>query len=169
MTDAGLVCNTLRDAIQLPNSCGYLSAGWASELHQMGVDFDSITKGMAEMINHPNFILRANNVLGDRISEVGGSPFVDLGETADWMTGDEILTLADHLNPNDENMRWLSGPGPMNYWRTHFARTLITPAEQGQVHIFIVNTAEVTTVTSALAGEHWFVVAWFVNPQDAAE
>ena len=93
----------------------------------------------------------------------------ELGSTAEQLLGDEILGLAARINPDgpDVNPAWLSGPGPINYWRTHFARTLVDPRDQGRVHIMVVNAdeAQVSTANAgAIGGSHWFVAAWFVEP-----
>ena len=59
----------------------------------------------------------------------------------------------------------------MNYWRVHFARTLTDPRDHGRVHIMVVNTEDATTKTasssSPMGGSHWFVAAWFVNPENS--
>ena len=34
---------------------------------------------------------------------------------------------------------WLSDPGPLNFWQTHFARTIANSRYHGRVHIMIVN------------------------------
>ena len=47
----------------------------------------------------------------------------DLGAQAMWLSGDDVQRLATVHNPNGPGTSpaWLSGPGPLNYWRLHFA------------------------------------------------
>ena len=62
---------------------------------------------------------------------------------------------------------WLSGPGPLNYFYTFFAQTLTEPQHRGRVRTIVVNTEEDRGVfTGVLGGRHWFVAAWYVDPDD---
>ena len=85
-----------------------------------------------------------------------------------WLTGDEIIELITADNPDSLGVRptWLSGPGPLNYFYTFFAQTLASSAHHGRVHIMVVNTAKDTGVAPpTMGGVHWFVVAWYIEPQ----
>ena len=44
----------------------------------------------------------------------------------------------------------------------------VDPAYHGKVHIMVVNTANAYSLTDAEVGEHWFVIAWLVEPKDDA-
>ena len=81
--------------------------------------------------------------------------------------------MASQNNPDGVGTApaWLSGPGPMNFWRIHFARTLTDVRDQGRVHIMVVNTVDATAdlahaTLASTPGEHCFLVAWFVTPAD---
>ena len=63
----------------------------------------------------------------------------------------------EHTSP-----AWLSGPCPINFFYTHFDRTLKNPRDHGKVHISVVNTQAVYELTDEPTGKHWFVVAWCV-------
>ena len=104
------------------------------------------------------FIAHAN-------TQLGGSHAAS-GAVADWLTGDEILHLVSLNNPDnvETGASWLSGPAPMNFWRTHFERTLVTEHEHGRVHMMVVNTMNAYTLTAEASGAHWFVAAWFIEP-----
>ena len=175
MLSAGLYGRTIFTNTQRPNICGYLSAGWACEMRNLAPDFDSFDGETAETINSPEFVQRANLVLGKE----------SLGSTGDLLTGDEILRLAAEFNPDvpieprigadgqpiDRSTKWLSGPAPYNHWMIHFDRTLMNAAEKGVVHIMVVNSESVYSVAQAAAngpmgGVHWFLVAWFIDPDD---
>ena len=76
-----------------------------------------------------------------------------------WLSGDDIVRLANVHNPDGPNSHpmWLKGPAPMSYFHTFFSQTVANPAMHGVVHIMVVNTGTTT-------GEHWFCVAWRINP-----
>ena len=63
------------------------------------------------------------------------------------------------------------GPAPMNFWRATIDRHLKDPREWGKVHIMVVNTSSTYTLTeesaSNMSGVHWFVVAWWLNVEEA--
>ena len=115
----------------------------------------------AAQVNTAAFIAHANQ-------QIGGY-HAALGEQAAWLTGDEILNIAHANNPDAPQTApaWLSGPGPMNFWQTHFARTLIDDNEHGRVHMMVVNTVNAYTLSAQASGAHWFIVAWFIDPSPA--
>ena len=56
--------------------------------------------------------------------------------------------------------------GPLNYWKTHFARTLAEAQYHGRVRIMVVNTESQHSLSDFDSGTHWFVVAWYVEPEN---
>ena len=87
-------------------------------------------------------------------------------DTAEVLTGDQILGLAAAVNPEGAGTSpaWLSGPGPLNYFRTMLSRTVVNSATQDKkLHIMVVNNVNAYSLTETFTGEHWFVVAWWLN------
>ena len=81
------------------------------------------------------------------------------------------LVPRHHLNPDepDSDPSWLNEPGPFNFWRSHFVKTLTTPRDHGETHIWVVNTESQTSLqTATTGGAHWFLVAWFIEPETDA-
>lgn len=152
---AGLTVTTHFSTDQLPNACGYLAAAWACHLRSLGAAFAGMTAADAGAYNNAVHIMRQNALLGKFAH----------GDQAVWLTGEEIISLATEDNPDGPGTSpgWLSGPGPMNFWRTYFGRTLVNPAEQGRIHIMVVNSENAYTITEGASGVHWFLVAWRVN------
>lgn len=93
-----------------------------------------------------------------------------LGANARFITDDEVQRLVTANNPDGEGRdpAWLSGPGPINYWRTHFARTIADPKHHGVVRMMVVNTHEQCSLHDALSCEHWILIAWFIEPAAAS-
>ena len=140
---------------QLPDSCGYNSAAWACLLRSLGFEFHSLTMdAAAAAVDDPEFIRAQNALLG----------LESWGTRAKQLTGDESVNLISQHNPDGitTGASWLSGPAPVNFWRTHFERTLANVAEHGTVHIMVVNTESAIHLTDELRGTHWFVAAWRV-------
>ena len=112
----------------------------------------------ASAINTPAIIAAQNVRLGHPT----------FGSTAYWLSGEDIILLATAGNPDPPSPHhepaWLSGPGPINFWHTHFARTLTDVRDQGRVHIMVVNTEAAYSLTATDVGLHWFVAAWYVEP-----
>ena len=109
---------------QLPDSCGYNSAAWACLLRSLGFEFHSLTMdAAAAAVDDPEFIRAQNALLG----------LESWGTRAKQLTGDESVNLISQHNPDGitTGASWLSGPAPVNFWRTHFERTLANVAEHG--------------------------------------
>ena len=68
---------------------------------------------------------------------------------------------------DETNTAWADLPVPVDLWRTQFYRTIQNPAAQGRVNITVVNTQEQYRLTDEIAGTHWFVVAWRIEPAAA--
>ena len=85
---------------------------------------------------------------------------------ARFITDDEVQKLVTAHNPDGAGTdpAWLSGPGPINFWRTHFARTIADSKHHGVVHMMVVNTEEQYALHNAASGEHWILLAWFIEP-----
>lgn len=152
MREAGLVGPAIFGKDQLPDACGYLCAGWAVLLRTLGPAFDTLDASTARSLNTEAFLVAQNNVLS-KASTV-------------WLTDDDILSLVTTSNPDAPNSdpHWLAGPGPFNFWRAFFLRTLTDIRDQGRVHIMVVNSVSQTALDSNnLGGEHWFIVAWIVE------
>ena len=83
-----------------------------------------------------------------------------------WLLGDQILELASAHNPDGagQDPSWLNGPGPFNMWRVHFLNTVSTATQHGRVQIWVVNSESQHSLTAPISGQHWFLVAWFVEP-----
>ena len=73
------------------------------------------------------------------------------------------LPSADNPDGEDTSPAWLSGPGPINFWHTHFQRTLHDANEAGRTHIMVVNTQTAYGLDKTVSGMHWFLVAWKVD------
>ena len=166
MEMAGLTCNRLFATTQLPDACGYLGASWACRARILGNDFDQMTMDDAEIYNDPDQIWRQNEILELYASQTN----------AEWLTGDQILRLVSLENPDHDHpdempeaeqlgANWFHSPSPLNFWRTLFARTIAKP--DGNIHIMVVNTENAYTLTE-VTGNHWFLVAWVVEPEPAA-
>jgi hypothetical protein len=141
-------------------NCGHNSAGWAMLLRALGAEFTELDSNDAAAINTMEFAGEQNIVLGKPV------------DATDWLSGDDIVTLVTHSNPDSPGTEagWLRGPGPLNFWYTFFAQTVATPNLRSQVHIMVVNTEVdrgVPSPSGALGGAHWFVVAWLVEPPSA--
>ena len=112
MRDAGLHVTTRFAFSQLPNLCGYLSAGWAVMLRALGLDFAELDMATAAAINTPPFAHQQNTKL-------------DIDDPrAIWLSDDQILKLAHIDNPDQPNTppTWLHGPAPINYsFAPHFS------------------------------------------------
>ena len=123
-------------------------------LRALGLQFTDLDMQTAAAINTVPFIAQQNVKLGI------GNP------RAEWLTDDQILKLASVDNPDADETApgWLSGPAPINYFRTAFLNSLIRRADHGRVHIMIVNTEAQYTLQDAASGLHWFVAAWFIEP-----
>ena len=147
--------------------CGYVAAGVACAMRQMGQAFACPMAGMGyDLVSNFNstaWITQSNVLLN--ITPNGND------ETAAWLTGDQVQELVASVNPDGEGMSpaWLSGPGPMNYWRTMLSRTVADLNEANKVHIMVVNSENAYTLQETVSGVHWFVVAWFVAPPPAPE
>ena len=154
MRDAGLHEKTHFAFSQLPNACGYLAAAWAVMLRALALDFTDLDMATASAVNTVQFIRDQNVKLG-----------ID-DPRAVWLTDDQILRLATMDNPDagQASPAWLSGPAPINYFRTTFLNSLMRPADHGRVHIMVVNTEPQYTLQNAAAGIHWFIAAWFIEP-----
>ena len=155
MRDAGLHSKTLFDFSQLPNACGYLAAGWAVMLRALGLDFTNLDMATAAALNTVQFIAGQNAKIN-----INTAPAV-------WLTDDQILALASADNPDGHNTApsWLMGPAPINYFRTTFHNTLLRRADHGRVHIMVVNTEAQYTLQDAASGMHWFLAAWYIEPE----
>ena len=118
------------------------------------MQLDALDMATAASINVPGFITRGNTILHK-----------PAGSDAEWLTGDEIIALASADNPDgaDTSPAWLSGPGPINFWHTHFQRTLHDANEAGRTHIMVVNTQNAYGLKDTFSGMHWFLVAWKVD------
>jgi hypothetical protein len=156
MTQSGLTPHTIFLHNQLPDSCGYNSEAHACMVRELGDQFHTLDEHIAASVSTPGFIRLQNEKLNKG----------ELGTTAYWLTGDDILHLAFLDNPDGASTSpsWLSGPGPLNFWRVHFQRTMADQAEHGVVHIMVVNTENAFSLTEHNSGAHWFVVAWVVEP-----
>lgn len=161
MEQAGLSPKRIFRTDQRPDACGYNSAGWSSLLHGLGDAFQTLDVVTASQVNTDQVIRIQNERLGKP----------ELGEKAIWLSGDQILYLVEHGPGAGQGLgglhhRWLSGPGPLNYWKTHFARTLAEAQYHGRVHIMVVNTESQHSLSDFDSGRHWFVVAWYIEPEN---
>ena len=146
---------------QLPNACGYLAAGWCILLRHMGAAFDQVTTANANVLNSQAFIAQCNYELGLD----GANGRLDSGV---FLTGDQILGLIDRRVDPDErgNLRWVSGPMPLNLFYQYFDRTVAgsDKSERGTIHVAVVNTeCADPSLSDQIVGVHWFVVAWQVD------
>ena len=159
----GLTTKTLFAMNQLKSSCGYLAGGWVCALRQLGAEFDTLTHENASMFNTAEWITQSNMHLS-KVPSTGE-------DTAEWLTGDEVQELVTAVNPDAPGASpgWLSGPGPLNYWRTMLNRTVTNVASHGPVHIMVVNTDNAYSLTEEHSGSHWFVIAWSLNPATGSE
>ena len=157
MTAAGLTPHSHFSNTQHDDACcGHLAAGWAVKLRELGANFASITS---------NAVAEENTQVSiDLKKQILQHP-----ETQ-WLREEEIQQIATQLNPDGPGLSpsWLSGPGPINSWHVHFARTLASQPLHGRVHIMVVNSEAAYTLTDGGAGQHWFAVAWLVEPSPPA-
>lgn len=70
---------------------GYLAAGWASLLHDMGPEFTNLDFETADAINTAEFMEMANHHLGYEGSDANGSPYNTEG-AVQRLTGDQAGT-----------------------------------------------------------------------------
>lgn len=150
---AGLTTRTLLNNDQATDfQCGHNAAAWACMLRALSFNFVGLNETMVSAVNTAAFAAQQNVKLGKDAAD------------SSWLTGDEIIALAAANNPDGEHTSpaWLSGPCPINFFYTHFDRTLKNPRDHGKVHISVVNTQAVYELTDEPTGKHWFVVAWCV-------
>ena len=143
---------------QLPNMCGYLCAGVALLLHDLGLEFADIPCARLPALNSQAFLEAANARLNIQSND------------ATQLLGDQILGLASIMqaeaNAGSNDVGWMHSPSPYNYWHTFFMRTLTNPAYHGTVHIMAVNSDSQHSLHATTAGTHWFLAAWFIEPED---
>ena len=88
--------------------------------------------------------------------------------TAEWLEVVDISALIAHAQANgaSPDMPWLDGIMPVNHWVAAFERSLSNPEEWDQLHICIVNTKTASTLTLNAQGQHWIVIAWWVEKDE---
>ena len=156
LESAGLDPTTIFNTEQLPNACGYLSAAWACSLRLLGLDFTMMDMDSARIPNRDEYIALRNSELG-HTREPSSGQFLETVEVQ------KLVTLHNPDAPNTDPS-WLAGPGSFNHWQEYLQRTLVQAHEHGRVHIMIVNTVALDTLHDVASGRHWFVVAWFIEP-----
>ena len=129
---------------------------WAVAAHKLGTAFDTLTLETTwpARSTNPAFIAEVNQQLG----LAGGH-----ANTAAWLKDDQIHSIMARAS-DETKTAWANSPVPVNLWRTQFYRTIQNPAAHGRVNITVVNTQEQYRLTDEIAGTHWFVVAWRVEP-----
>jgi hypothetical protein len=160
LESAGLDPTTIFNTEQLPNACGYLSAAWACSLRLLGLDFTMMDMESARIPNRCEYIALRNFELGHTRDPSSGQ-FLETVEVQ------KLVTLHNPDAPNTDPS-WLAGPGSFNHWQEYLQRTLVQAHEHGRVHIMIVNTVALDTLHDIASGRHWFVVAWFMEPDAPA-
>ena len=66
----------------------------------------------------------------------------------------------------DYDVGWLHSPSPINYFYAFFARTVAEAKFNGKLHIMAVNTQAQHSATSSISGTHWFLAAWYIEPEE---
>jgi hypothetical protein len=122
----------------------------------LGLDFTMMVMDSARIPNRDEYIALQNSELG-HTREPSSGQFLETVEVQ------KLVTLHNPDAPNTDPS-WLAGPGSFNHWQTYLQRTLVQAHEHGRVHIMIVNTVTSFTLHDIASGRHWFVVAWFIEP-----
>ena len=161
MASAGLTPTTLFNKAQLPNASGYLSAAWACSLRREGLKFTMMDMASAQIPNQKQYV-------ADRNVELGHTRDTSIGQFLETAEVQKLVTLHNPDAPNTDPS-WLAGPGSFNQWHAYFQRTLEQAHEHGRVHIMIVNTVTLEALHDIASGRHWFVVAWFIEPEPAVQ
>ena len=163
MLESGLAGSELLSHDQLALTCAYNSANWAMEARRMGRSFFEMTMERIREYNTPAFVQLGNADIG-----------ID-STVARLLTGDNILRIVSANNPDGAGQApsWMAPPGPINLYESYFRRTLLDPQEHGVVHIMVVNETPVFDITenansADMPGSHWFLAAWFIEPEQEA-
>ena len=153
MSTAGLTGQSLLTMQQRPDMCGHLGAAWACAVRALGNEFHTFSFDAAAAFNTAEYEVEFNAVLNHAHTK--------------WLSGDEILELPTARNPDNlsSDPAWLNGPGPLNFWRAHFAKTTEDARHHNSVQIWVVNTESQTSLHNPVGGNHWFLVAWFIAPE----
>ena len=164
--EAGLEVNSLFSRNQLPMACGYLSAAWACALRERGDEtFFDYTLEDAATFNHPAYIQQVNTHILNR---------PHLGTTADpsMLTGEDVIRIVTTCNPDRSDRtrgaKWFSSPMPMNFFESRVAETVANPSKHGKTHFVVVNTERQTRLSNTIGGIHWFLTAWYIEPDENA-
>ena len=159
-TAAGLIGQACLATDQVPNMCGHLCAGAANMLHELGNNFDQLGCDAVAALNTPVFALTSNLLLNIP------------GNVATQLYSEEILALAarlqaapDGVSPGNDDVGWMHSPVPLNYFKSFFARTVVEKRYHGTVHVMAVNTDAQYSIHTAVSGTHWFLCAWFIEPE----
>jgi len=93
---------------------------------------------------------------------------------ATQLYSEEIIELTSKIQSSPQGNKpgvldvgWMHSPSPYNYFRTFYARTVAEPRYHGQVHIMPVNTESQHSLHVPVSGTHWFLAAWYLEPQVA--
>ena len=162
MAESGLSTRTLFGTDQLRNMCGYLAACWAVDLHNFEHD---LLNSRGDFSQYPIEQAVAHNVPLTVYAAHTSMPDWGYEDEAQYLSTNQVHELAHHW-ANEAS--WLT-VGPLNHWREYFERTISDPREHGRLHIMVANTVTaVTDVSDAepAPGSHWFLTAWFVDPED---
>jgi hypothetical protein len=138
---------TLKKNVQRANACGYVSAKNAALLRAAGHDWKTCPVVQS---CQQQFIKTGNEMLQKKKKNMS---------YADWLTGDEVLNLANKFAETeaDKEGRWLAGPMPVNHFIDGFRNLLETGKDMPMV-VYVVNTAEQYNLEGEHAGwlSHYF-------------
>ena len=131
----------------MPNSCGYIAAEAALQLHKSN---DWFAEDILNRVANVNLIKKYNKTLG--YQDVLGH----------FLNDDQILHILHSETNSPAGVNWLDSIPPFNY----FLKTLQNHLKQNlprnkRLHIAIVNTtSQFGPLNNAISGDHWITVAY---------
>ena len=156
LTAHGFLVHSLFATDQYVNACGHLAEMSAVMLRAAGNQFDELCLAQVESCNKYDCIRGQELKLGRSLPQ-NAAPAM--------LSDDQILRLASIDNPDAPGMppTWMPGPGPFNAFPNALRESTQPDAERptaGSVHIMIVNTVQMHTLSDSFLGDHWLTIAW---------
>ena len=156
LTAHGFLVHSLFATDQYVNACGHLAEMSAVMLRAAGNQFDELCLAQVESCNKYDCIRGQELKLGRSLPQ-NAAPAM--------LSDDQILRLASIDNPDAPGMppTWMPGPGPFNAFPDALRESTQPGAERplaGPVHIMIVNTVQMHTLSDSFLGDHWLTIAW---------
>jgi len=152
----GFLVHSLFAANQYVNACGHIAEMTAVLLRAAGDQFDQLPLAQVETVNTYGCIRMQERKLGRSLAP---------NAAPDMLSDDQILKLASIDNPDAPGLppTWMPGPGPFNSFPQALRESAQPGTEQPSarpVHIMIVNSVQMHTLSDSFLGDHWLTIAW---------